>query len=237
MKFFIGTSSPYKITEIASILHPLGIPLEVSNFINPEETEPTFSGNAEIKVREYSNYVRNSLTKEIYKKGIEINTAEKHLYLNENYIISEDSGLVIPALSGLPGAYSARFHDAIIHNNCVIKVVSSGKSREEIDQLNIVKVLELMKDVPFHQRAAEFIVCLKVANIYGTIEFTSTAKSSGWILEGQKGDMGFGYDSIFANDRSFGKSWAEIDSMRKNLISHRRKVLQDFTIWLSTKLK
>src|SRR4029434_4491294 len=89
MQFFIGTTNPNKVAEIASILFATGCTLTVTDPVNPEETEDDSDGNALLKARVYAKHTG----------GI---------------TISEDSGLIIPHLNGLPGPWSARFSDCII---------------------------------------------------------------------------------------------------------------------------
>lgn len=239
MKFFIGTTNQYKIREIASVLRPLEIPLEVTDPIDPDETEDTFEGNAKIKAIEYAAHVRQVQTARILDEypDCEMRDAIKYLKMSNTWLICEDSGIVIPALNNLPGPWSARFNDCKIENGKVITHTESGCSRDEIDRLNNLRVLEMMRDIEQPYRAASFIVALMVADINGDILFQTTSELNGWVAKELRGDKGFGYDPIFIAAKSFGKTLAEIDLMRKNLISHRRKALQQFTIWLASQLK
>lgn len=242
MKFYIGTTNPYKIRELASILRPLEIELNVTDAIDPEETADTFDGNAELKAKEYAKYVGNKLVKELKKerKGISEKEARSYLLLDQTLTISEDSGIVIPALGNLPGPWSARFSDFSKVDTKKGKLSgykNSSLTRDEIDLKNNERIIELMNGIEQPKRSAKFVVSLKVADINGNVVFTSKGEAHGWIAEKLIGKNGFGYDPIFISDTSFGKTWAEIDSMRKNLISHRRKALQDFTMWLATQLK
>ena len=136
--------------------------------------------------------------------------------------ISEDSGLVIPALGGLPGPWSARFADMGLDRT----VVPSGRPREVLDFLNNQKVLQGMAKIPQPHRAAYFVVRLVVAH-KGEVLFEAGGEAHGWISEEARGTHGFGYDPIFVGQDTFGKTYAEIDSVRKNLRSHRKQVLKD----------
>lgn len=215
MKFYIGTTNPGKVREIGAILSATGCQFEVTAPADPKETESDFEGNALLKARAYARHA-GGLT------------------------ISEDSGLVIPALNGLPGPWSARFSE--YHITCdqgkwkLTDYEPSGSSREAIDRLNNQRVLELMKSIEQPHRAAMFKVVLAVANL-DEIIFKATGESHGWIAEEPKGTNGFGYDPIFIGQDTFGKTYAELDANRKNLRSHRRRVLQVFTTWLGTYLK
>ncbi len=242
MKFYIGTTNPYKVREIASILRPLEIELHTTEPVDPEETSKTFDGNAEIKAKAYAKYVKNQLVNKLTEERNRLSKkdAQKFLFLDQVLTISEDSGLIIPKLGNLPGPWSARFSDFSkidIKRGTLSGYKKSNLKRESIDIRNNKKVLELMEGIEQPNRSAKFVVVLKVADINGHILFSSTGEAYGWIAEEPCGANGFGYDPIFISDTSFGKTWAELDSMRKNIISHRRKALQNFTMWLATQIK
>lgn len=214
MKFFIGTTNPGKVQEIASIMAATGCELEVTEPIDPDETEATFEGNAILKARTYAAHA-NGVT------------------------IAEDSGLIVTHLGGLPGPCSARFSDCLIGNDPwrVVAHRPSNKPRDVIDLENNQRVLELMRDVNQPYRAALFKVVLAVATPDGTVLFQGSGESHGWIADAPRGENGFGYDPIFVGTDTFGKTYAELDSMRKNLRSHRKRVLRKFKMWLGDYLK
>ena len=90
---------------------------------------------------------------------------------------------------------------------------------------------------PQPRRAAVFKVVLAVATPAGEVLFKAGAESHGWISDAPRGEHGFGYDPVFVGQDTFGKTYAELDPMRKNLRSHRRRVLQEFKAWLGQALK
>lgn len=212
MKFYLGTTNLNKVSEIAAILQATGCDLEVTHPIDPEETEPDFMGNAQLKARVYSRHV-GGMT------------------------ISEDSGLIVPAISGLPGVYSARFSDCVLERDGqgwkIVGHAPSGRKREEIDASNNARVIELMKDVRQPYRAAQFSVALVVCDRDGEIRFRARTDAYGWIADTPSGDNGFGYDPIFIGKDTNGLTYAQLDTARKNLRSHRRKVLQELKHWLA----
>ena len=214
MKFFLGTTNPDKIREIGSILAATGCEFEPTDPIGPEETEDDFDGNALLKARVYAKHA-GGLT------------------------ISEDSGLIVPALGGLPGPWSARFSECVVDERSwrVMQHWPTVADRAVIDGANNVRVLSLMHRIKMPHRAAAFRVVLAVASPDGGILFKSAAESRGWIADERRGENGFGYDPIFVGADTFGKTYAELDSARKNLRSHRRKVLNDFKAWLGGFLK
>jgi XTP/dITP diphosphohydrolase len=214
VEFFIGTTNPNKVREIGSILFASGCIFKVTEPIDPEETEDDFEGNALLKASVCARHA-GDLT------------------------ISEDSGLIIPALNGLPGPWSARFADCTIdpESGRVVDNWKSGTPRADMDAANNALVLELMKNIEQPRRAASFKVVLAVAVAYGEILFKNVGESYGGIAEEARGTNGFGYDPIFIGCDTFGKTYAELDSMRKNLRSHRKRVLDEFQAWLGQFLK
>ncbi len=130
------------------------------------------------------------------------------------WTIADDSGLVIDALDGAPGVNSARFSGA------------TDSDRKIIDRKNYEKILMLLKDVPAEKKTARFICCLCLASpekilieTQGTLE--------GLIIGKPIGENGFGYDPIFFVPQ-LNKTVAQIDSVQKNLISHRGHAVQKF---------
>lgn len=237
MKFSIGTTNPYKIRELASVLNPLGIDLSVTDPIDPEETGCTLEENARIKAKAYGKHVGEKRVRElVLQRGCLEHEAVDFLKMSQEWIICEDSGISVQALNGLPGAYSARFSDCKLRDNQIVEINESGRTREEIDLANNQRLLSLMVGIKQPRRVASFGICLMVADTCGEVIYQTTKEKHGWIAEESRGSLGFGYDSIFISGDSFGKTWAEIDSMRKNLISHRRKTIQAFAEWLITQL-
>ena len=200
---FIGTTNPGKVAEMASLLAPLGIALHPVA-LDVAETQDTFEGNAIEKALAYANHTG----------GI---------------TVSEDSGLVIPILDGLPGPWSARFADLDLERK---QVIPSGTPREEMDVRNNTRVIDLLRQVEQPRRAAMFTVVLVVASP-GEVLFRASAQCHGWIADAPRGANGFGYDPIFVGQDTFGKTFAELDSVRKNLRSHRKRVLDELFVWAS----
>jgi len=201
----IGTTNTAKVFEIASILNVYGIGLK-SVSLNFEEVGHTFKENALQKAETYS------------------------AQYPDEWIITEDSGLVIDHLGGSPGLYSARYYFREHPEQS-----KEGLSREEIDALNNEFVLKQMKGVPVGSRAAYFHISLGVVK-NGVLHFYTEAQTPGWISEELKGTQGFGYDPLFIGEDTYGKTYAELDSRRKNLKSHRKKALKDFDFWISNKV-
>ncbi|MEJ6558558.1 MAG: RdgB/HAM1 family non-canonical purine NTP pyrophosphatase [Candidatus Thioglobus sp.] len=123
--------------------------------------------------------------------------------------LADDSGIVVDALNGAPGIYSARY---------------AGNHGD--DKANTQKLLDNMAQVADAQRSARFwcaIVFVEHAN-----DPTPIIIQRGWegeIMREKSGENGFGYDPIFYVP-THKKSSAELSSEQKNDISHRGKALQ-----------
>ncbi|WP_392436600.1 RdgB/HAM1 family non-canonical purine NTP pyrophosphatase [Cruoricaptor ignavus] len=114
--------------------------------------------------------------------------------------IGDDSGLVVEALDGRPGIYSARYADD-----------------HDFDK-NIAKVLEEMQGEP--NRNAYFITVLCYFDDNGAQFFEG--RVYGELLTENKGHKGFGYDPIFVPE-GYAKTFAEMQPEEKNAISHRKR--------------
>ncbi len=130
------------------------------------------------------------------------------------WVLSDDSGLVVDALDGGPGVFSARF---------------AGEGAT--DQQNRELLLERMRRIrPGIRRSARFVCLLVLARGDGTIrEFRGECE--GRILTRAKGLGGFGYDPVFAPE-GYSQSFAELETAEKNRISHRGKALELLSQWL-----
>lgn len=209
-KIVVGTSNPGKIREIASILSPLGHEI-IPMALDVDETGETIQDNAKIKAFAYSKA----------NPGV--------------YVIVEDSGLVVPKLNGLPGPYSARFHEVEMDKNFNVTYVPKETfttDKSEHDKLNNERLIELVSSLPFEMRAAYFEVCFVIAKDSEVLN-SFNGYSYGMVTDEPRGTNGFGYDPIFIGNDSFGKTYAELDSARKNLRSHRKKALTSLGLWVS----
>ncbi len=126
--------------------------------------------------------------------------------------IGDDSGLVVDALGGAPGIYSARY---------------AGESASDDD--NNEKLLSELKEET--NRNAKFVCCIALVCVNGVEEFFE-GECRGEILSEKRGEGGFGYDPVFFVPE-YSRTMAELDPHIKNKISHRaiasRKLLQYFS--------
>ncbi|MDO4430160.1 MAG: RdgB/HAM1 family non-canonical purine NTP pyrophosphatase [Lonepinella koalarum] len=132
--------------------------------------------------------------------------------------IADDSGLAVEALGGEPGLYSARY---------------AGIDDENADAANRLKLLEALKDVPTGQRQAKFVSCIVLlTHETDPTPIIAEGECFGEITFAEKGENGFGYDSLFFSPEQ-NCTFAELETAEKKRISHRAKALQA----LKTKLQ
>ncbi|HIG83541.1 MAG TPA: RdgB/HAM1 family non-canonical purine NTP pyrophosphatase [Verrucomicrobia bacterium] len=134
---------------------------------------------------------------------------------NSAIILSDDSGLEVDALNGAPGVRSARF---------------SGKNAN--DASNRKKLLDELEEIGVHGefRVARFRCVMVLARGDQTLAVFNGVVE-GKIADKEKGESGFGYDSIFI-PQGYDKTFAELPSHTKNTISHRANALAAFKTWL-----
>ena len=116
--------------------------------------------------------------------------------------LADDSGLVVPALQGQPGVYSARF---------------AGPSASDED--NNIKLLDLLKDYQGKARYAEFICVIAISDPLGNVHL-SEGICPGHIANNPVGSNGFGYDPLFIPS-GYDRTFAQLAEAEKNKISHR----------------
>ena len=122
--------------------------------------------------------------------------------------LADDTGLEVDAFNGAPGIYSARYAgaDATFDDNCQ-------------------KMLKELHGIPVEKRTARFRTVIAFVN-GGEKEWVEGV-AEGRIIEEKRGIGGFGYDPIFYYP-PLRKTFAELDSVEKNSISHRGKALRNF---------
>ena len=121
--------------------------------------------------------------------------------------LADDSGLIVDALGGAPGVYSARY---------------AGEGHNDAD--NNAKLMRDMAGVPWEQRTCRFASAVALARqgketicVLGTVE--------GILLNEARGSTGFGYDPYFYYP-PFERSFAELSAEEKNMVSHRKRALE-----------
>ena len=183
--FVLASKNKKKLAEMQTILGEQGIQVlskaQAGVDLDPEETGLTFEENAIIKARAVSE-----------ASGLPA--------------IADDSGLMVDALDGAPGVFSARY----------------GGSHELSDEYRWKLLLKNMEGM--EQRTAKYVSVIAAVFPDGRI-LTARGECHGEIAESPRGDGGFGYDPIFRLPD--GRHMAEIDMDEKNRISHRAIALAE----------
>lgn len=188
MKLILASKNRKKLIEMSQILEGMGIETMLQSDagidIEPEETGSSFMENALIKARA------------VMEAG-------------GSAAIADDSGLVIDALGGEPGIYSARY---------------GGPGYDDIERYKLA--LKKLENTPDNERTARFI-CV-IACVFPDGETLSAEGTcEGVITREPKGGGGFGYDPVFFLPE-YGMTMAELDAGVKNKISHRARALVNF---------
>ncbi len=192
-KILLATRNRKKIEEFRAMFEDIGLEvLSIEDFPGlscPPEDGSTFAENAIIKAR----YVA-------LETGIPA--------------LADDSGLVVEALGGRPGIYSARY---------------AGEGAT--DRENIEKLLHEMRDLEEGRRTARFVCVLAFVDPASGREWTFTGTLQGRITRRPQGQGGFGYDPVFFIPEK-GCTAAQVSMDEKNAISHRGRALREFRRWL-----
>ena len=185
-KIVLATGNQGKIKEMADVLASLGFEVVAQTDLgieSPEETGLTFVENALLKARYAAE-----------KSGLPA--------------IADDSGLVVAALNGAPGLYSARY-----------------AGEEGNDAKNRAKLLVELADVPQEKRQAKFVSCIVfLRHPTDPSPIIAEGECQGVIGFEEKGENGFGYDSLFFSPQQ-GCTFAELETVEKKKISHRARAL------------
>ena len=179
-KLIAATHNKGKVVELKDLFEPLGFQvlsgLEL-DLPEPEETEFTFEGNALIKARAAAQATGAPA-------------------------LSDDSGLEVKALGGMPGVHTA---------------IWAGEPRDFYKAME--KVERELVAIDAHDRSANFVSCLAVAWPDGH-EVTFRGEVHGTLTWPPRGKMGFGYDPVFVPN-GFDVTFAELQPEQKHAMSHR----------------
>ena len=182
----IATGNPGKTLEIRDLLK--GFPINIKNLDDFGPIPPV--------VEDGETFDENA-----YKKASFVSKILGYPAL------ADDSGLVVEALDGAPGVYSARY---------------AGENAS--DQQRYTKLLEEMKGQTNRQAAFECVISLAVPT---GAALTYEGRCEGLIAEEPAGDGGFGYDPVFYYP-PLKKTFGELPREEKSRISHRGKALKEF---------
>lgn len=186
MKVVLASHNQKKMVEMKAILSQMGVEVlsqaEVGVDLEPEETGTTFEENARIK-------------------------AQAVMQATGLPAIADDSGLMVDALGGDPGVYSARY---------------GGPGLDDTGRWQL-----LLKNMAGESnRACKFVSVICCAFPDGG-EVMARGECPGILAQGPSGEGGFGYDPIFYLPQ-LGKTMAQLTPAEKNQISHRARALAGF---------
>jgi XTP/dITP diphosphohydrolase len=181
-RLVLGSRNKKKLREMLDLLGDLGLELtDLTPYPDaPEvdETADTFVGNATLKATQLAPALGE-------------------------WVIGEDSGLVVPALGGAPGIYSARY--AGTHGD---------------DAANNAKLLDAMAHLSGDDRAAYYVSTAVLADPTGKVVAAVEGRCHGVIVAERRGTGGFGYDPLFLVPEH-GKTFGELPPEVKQAMSHR----------------
>ncbi|MGH9417426.1 MAG: RdgB/HAM1 family non-canonical purine NTP pyrophosphatase [Terriglobales bacterium] len=187
---WLATGNQGKVDDFAAMAPGLRLDLMPGFPALPsvEETGDTFEANARLKAEHYSR-------------------------LGEGLIVADDSGLVVDALAGAPGVYSARY--AGLHGD---------------DDANNRLVLQRLQGIPIERRTARFVCVLALAR-RGKFAAVFHGVAEGLILPEERGTLGFGYDPLFYSPAA-GCGFGELTRERKAAFSHRGQAARALLEWM-----
>lgn len=191
MKLVLASKNQHKLLEMEHLLRDLGLEVvlesQVGVDVDVEETGTTFLENAALKARAV-------------------------MEASGMAAIADDSGLMVDALDGAPGVYSARYGNL------------------DSDQARTSYLLENLKDVPAGKRGAQFVSAI-VCILPDGREVHAQGTCQGEILFAPRGENGFGYDPVFYSPE-LKKTFSEATEEEKSTVSHRGRALRAFlTAW------
>ena len=185
---FLGSKNPNKLREIREVLEPLGLRAVIPvNLPEVEEVGATFSENAALKARAYADFLGGPC-------------------------LSDDSGLVVPALDGEPGVYSSRYAGAV-------------GERADIDRANLERLLSRIAERGLGEPEAYFQCSVALA-VPGEVLLEVEGRVEGRIVSAPRGESGFGYDPVFFHPPS-DRTFAQLEPEAKNAVSHRGRALAE----------
>ena len=187
MRLVLASANPDKSAEIAAILAAavpgLDLAPRPAGVADVDETGVTLLENARLKAA-----------------AIAEATGEP--------AVADDTGLLVDALDGAPGVWSARF---------------AGEGATYAD--NVAKLLKELDGVAPEQRTARFETVALVRWPDGR-ELAATGSVDGVIATETRGDRGFGYDPVFVPSEGDGRTFAELLPLEKHAVSHRGRAFR-----------
>ena len=194
MRLLIATTNLDKLREIRHLLAAVPVDLlslrDFPAVPEPDETGTTFQENARQKALYYDRSLRPDAA-----------------------TVAEDSGLVVDALNGAPGVYSARF----------VRPDASYPER-------FAEILRGLQGLPEAARSARFVCAVAVVR-RGNVIYETTGTVEGVIADAARGEDGFGYDPIFYYP-PYGKTLGEVSEREKLSVAHRGVAFRQLAVSL-----
>lgn len=183
----LGTFNRKKGEELAGLLELPGVRIgtlaDFPDVRSVEEDGQSFAENARCKASGYARQVGQ-------------------------WVLADDSGLVVDALGDRPGVQSARY---------------AGPGAD--DAANRQKLLAELADVPLEKRTARFECHLALADPSGVIRAEAAGQCRGRITLAERGQQGFGYDPLF-EILEYHRTFGELGPVAKGRLSHRGRAIQ-----------
>lgn len=183
----LGTTNRGKLAELEALLLPHGLNCVslrgIAGAVTVEETGDSFAANAALK-------------------------ASQQAAALGRWVLAEDSGLVVKALGGAPGIFSARF---------------SGPTATDADNNSLL--LERLAETPSTARTAHYACHAALADPSGTIQAIASGACHGLIAMTASGTGGFGYDPLFIVPE-YHRTFGDISPAVKSIISHRGRAMR-----------
>ena len=183
-RLVLGTRNRHKVVELRGLLSPLGIELATldsySQAVEVVEDGDTFAANATLKATLQARHLKQ-------------------------WVLGEDSGIVVPALRGAPGVYSARYAGPIAS-----------------DDANNRRLLRELEGFTSQQRAAHYVCHMTLADPEGHVRADCEATCHGRIRREIAGQGGFGYDPLF-EVVEYHRTFGELSPLVKGALSHRSR--------------
>jgi len=194
-KIVLATANTHKVIEFQRILNELLPDLELvaanqfPGVPEIEETGSTFAENALIKARAINEFTNLPA-------------------------LADDSGLVVEALNGAPGIFSARY---------------AGINAD--DKANVMKLLNEIKGLDQSLLSAKFECSIALVDKSEDLELVVDGQMPGQVIKEFRGENGFGYDPIFV-PQGLTKTSSELSDSEKDKISHRGIALRKISVIL-----
>ena len=197
-KVILASQNRNKIAELQAILDKYDmkvIPRDDAGLPKDEveETGTTCRENSFIKAEAIRNMIKDNPLYEEYW---------------DSPVVADDTGLMVDALDGAPGVYSARY---------------AGEDCSYKD--NYMKLLAELEGVPADKRTAHFETVITMIYPDGKV-LVASGQCPGSIAEQPRGNEGFGYDPVYIPD-GYDSTFAELGTETKNSISHRARALAE----------